>query len=275
MEAEHERKVEDQAAQAYSISARFYDLMYDAVQSKLDVPFYLELAHRHSGPVLELGCGTGRVALPLARAGSRITGLDLSEPMLDRLRLKLSAETADVRDRVTVVSGGMTDFQFSERFDLVLSPFRAFQHIMEPALQRRCLERIAAHLTPGGRFVFNAFNPDLKYIVDAMSLPACWQQVNEAADPDAGEIIRRYVQLRPDPRRQVHQLGWKYEIYDRSERLRETHVERMEMRWLYRWEAEYLLELCGLEITEAYGGYDRRPLDDRAGELIYVCKRRN
>ena len=275
METDHERQMEDQAGLAYSISARFYDLMYDAGQSALDMPFYLELAGGCSGPVLELGCGTGRVALPLARAGKNVTGLDISVPMLDRFRAKLATEPAEVRERITLRQGGMTEFQFAERFDLVLAPFRAFQHVMEPDQQRRCLELIAAHLSPEGRFVFNAFNPDLKYICDAMQLGGSWQQVNEEADPDTGEIIRRYVQLRPRPRRQVHLLGWKYEVYDRSERLRETHVERMEMRWMYRWEAEYLLELCGLEITEAYGGWDRSPLNDESRELIYVCRRRD
>jgi len=270
----HQQQVEH-AQEPYGISARFYDLLYDAPQTELDGEFYSNLAASLDGPVLELGCGTGRITLKLAQEGKAVTGLDLSETMLARFQEKLGKLPQGIRNLVKVEQGDMTDFSFEERFGLVIIPFRAFLHILDPAMQRRCLKLIAKHLLPDGRFVFNAFNPNLKYIVNAMEHHQVWQHANEVADPQTGNIVRRYYQLNPDPVRQVHELCWKHEVYDRFGKLAETSIEKMELRWMYRWEAEYLLELAGLEIVEAYGGYDRRPLDEGALELIYVCKRKD
>lgn len=265
---------QQQRADEYSIAARYYDLVYDSELAPADQDLYLELAAGLEGPVLELGCGTGRVTLPLARAGHQVAGLDLSAAMLGILREKLDAEPQEVRERVRLIEGDMSVFDLPERYGLILVPFRSFQHLLEPEQQRRCLKQIAGHLLPAGRFVFNAFNPSLQYIVDAMRVSGVWQQVNERADPEQGTILRRYVQLTPHPAEQQHELRWKYEVCDRSGKVQEVHIEEMRMRWLYRWEAEYLLELSGLEIENAYGAFDKRPLDENAGELIYVCRRR-
>lgn len=259
----------------YGVTARFYDAVYTPELVPDDQGFYQELAVSQTGRVLELGCGTGRVTLPLARAGHQVTGLDLSQAMLGILRDKLGAEPPEVRGRVTLVEGDMADFDLAEQFGLVITPFRAFQHLLEPEQQRRCLETVAQHLRPEGRFVFNAFNPSLRYIADAMRVSGVWKQVDEQTIDDDERVLRRYVQLTPIPGRQQHDLRWKFEVCDRAGRVQEVHIEEMQLRWLYRWEAEYLLELSGLEIEASYGAYDKRPLDENAGELIYVCRRRD
>lgn len=108
----------------YRAGARFYDLdPRDNVTH--DLPFYLEYAAHADGPVLELGCGTGRVALTLARAGHSVTGLDLSNTMLDLFREKHAREAPDVRDRLRIVHGHMADFRLDERFALVIMPYNA------------------------------------------------------------------------------------------------------------------------------------------------------
>ncbi len=268
------RQVERSVAD-YDVTARYYDTIYDAEQVPDDQGFYQELAASQPGPVLELGCGTGRVTLPLARAGHQVTGLDLSRSMLSILRDKLGAEPEEVRRRVTLVEGDMADIDLPERFGLILTPFRCFQHLLEPMRQRRCLELVARHLRPDGRFVLNAFNPNLTYIADAMRVSGIWKQVNERTMADGGGTLRRYVQLTPRPGRQQHELLWKYEVCDRTGRVQEVRIEEMQLRWIYRWEAEYLLELSGLEVEAAYGAFDKRPLDEQAGELIFVCRRRD
>src|SRR5689334_10632334 len=117
----------------------FYDLpdigeMYDAVriyQTRRDVEFWVDAARAAKGPVLELGCGTGRVLLPIARAGVEVTGLDRSRPMLDKARANLARENEAVRARVHLHEGDMRDFDLGRRFALVLAPFRSFQHLVE------------------------------------------------------------------------------------------------------------------------------------------------
>lgn len=254
----------------YAVTAMFYDQLY-AEQSALDLPLYRELAASANGSVLELGCGTGRVALALAREGHNVVALDNSQPMLEQFKSNLSRESEGVHSRVKLIEGSMVNFNLSQRFGLILAPFRAFQHLLTADEQRQCLMTVAQHLTPGGTYVHNVFNPNLEYIVKAMQAAPTWQQVSEHALPEKQGIVRRYVQLQPQPGRQQHEICWKYEVYDYRGVLQQTSVDKMALRWQYRWEAEYLLELCGLEISKAYGGYDKRQLDENASELIYLC----
>ena len=106
-------------------SAWLYDVdNRDIVQD--DIPFYLEYAKQQQGEILELGCGTGRVALVLGEAGFRITGLDLSTQMLDVFRSKLTMKP-ELTDKITLIHGNMAGFNFDRKFALITAPFRAFQ----------------------------------------------------------------------------------------------------------------------------------------------------
>lgn len=254
----------------YAVTAQFYDQVY-GWQSQRDLQFYLDLAQQHPGPVLELGCGTGRVLLELARAGCAVTGLDSSPAMLKRLHDKLEQEPAAVQQRVKLVEGDMVDFALG-KYALILAPFRAFQHVLEPADQRRCLRCIAQHLLPDGRFVFDAFEPSLPYIVHKLDAGAVWVLDQEVAAANGG-TIRRYAMVEPLLIRQVHRVRFKYEVYDAAERLVDSFAEVFDMRWQNRYEAQYLLELSGLQVERALGSYDGRPMDEQLGELIFICTR--
>jgi SAM-dependent methyltransferase len=123
-----------------------------------DVPFYVDLAREAAAsglPVLELGCGTGRVTIPIARAGVEVVGLDSSPAMLGIARRKAAAVGADV----TWVEGDMRDFALDQRFGLVIIPFRSFLHLLTDADQEACLACVRRHLIPGGRFALNFFVP--------------------------------------------------------------------------------------------------------------------
>src|SRR5215471_1368923 len=142
--------------------------LYDHVgpyRALTDIGFYIDAARESGGPVMELGCGTGRVLIPTARAGVAITGLDLSPAMLEVCRLKLAAEPAEVQSRVHLVQASMTDFRVDRRFWLVTIPFRPFQHLLTVADQLACLACIRRHLAADGRLVFDLFNPSLDAIV--------------------------------------------------------------------------------------------------------------
>ena len=135
---------------------------YDATPAygvRPDIAFYVAAAEEFGGPVLELGCGTGRVLLPTARAGLSIVGLDRSAAMLDICRGKLAGEAEAVRQRATLLAGDMRSFDLGRRFALVTIPFRPFQHLLTVADQLACLDCIRQHLAPGGTLVFDVFNP--------------------------------------------------------------------------------------------------------------------
>src|SRR5262245_12593437 len=139
--------------------AQSYDAEYAVIRDPSgDRAFYADLAREAGGPVLELGCGTGRVLLPIAREGLVVAcvGLDLSANMLDVLRAK------GPPDNLSLVQASMTAFDLGEaRFHLVFAAFRAFQHLCTVDEQLAALACVRRHLAPGGRFAFDVFAPDL------------------------------------------------------------------------------------------------------------------
>ena len=127
--------------------------LYDQVipyRDRPDVQFFVNAAIESGGPVLEVGCGTGRILIPTARAGITITGLDLSDHMLDVCRADLKEEPREVQERVDLVQGDMRDFVLDQKFALITTPFRPFQHLITTADQIKCLGNIHLHLQPSG-----------------------------------------------------------------------------------------------------------------------------
>jgi SAM-dependent methyltransferase len=166
-----------------------------------DVDFYRGLAREAGGPVLELGCGTGRVLLPIARDGIACTGLDSSEAMLEELRRKNPPEN------LRLVAGGMESFDLApDRFALIFSAFRAFQHLLTIEDQLACLDAVRRHLAPGGLFAFDVFAPKLERIAifdEPEAEEARWKE-------DETEIIR-FTAVRRDPATQVMEVTFRYE----------------------------------------------------------------
>lgn len=257
--------------EGYCVTSDYYDLIYQDIAPD-DLAFYLELAESLPGPVLELGCGTGRITLELAKAGHRVVGLDTSSAMLEKLQAKWASQSADVQDLVELSRGSMEDFQLGGQFGLVLAPFRAFQHLLSPDAQRNCLACIKSHLLPDGRFVFNAFEPNLDYIYKVKQQGPAWQFSNEAGDGKA-ITVKRFYRNSYDMANQLISVNWKYEVCDLDGKLLDTRFEEMRLRWTYRYEAQHLLELCGLEVLESYADYQRTPLGAKALELIFICRK--
>ncbi|HUF79231.1 MAG TPA: class I SAM-dependent methyltransferase, partial [Thermoanaerobaculia bacterium] len=114
----------------YDGCAAFYDADYEAAGYDEDVPFYVELARESGGPVLEMGCGTGRVLLAVAQAGIEIAGIDGSARMLDRLKAHLAEEPEAVRRRVRLLHGDIRTARVEGDFALVTAPFRVVQHLV-------------------------------------------------------------------------------------------------------------------------------------------------
>ena len=250
--------------------------LYDHVvpyRTRSDVSFFVDAAVAADGPVLEVGCGTGRVLIPTARAGLRITGLDLSPHMLEVCRTRLRAEPDDVRARVRLVQGDMRGFDLGTTFQLVTIPFRPFQHLISIDDQIACLSTIHRHLVRGGELILDLFNPSHEALVrDNIGLE--FGEEPEFTTPD-GRIVRRVHKITGrDLHQQVMQVELIYDIAHPSGR-RERVVHAFAMRYLFRFEVEHLLARCGYRIREIYSDYDRRPYGAvYPGELIVVAERR-
>ena len=238
---------------------------------RADGEFYVTEARACGGRVLELGCGTGRILLPIARAGVAITGIDLAQPMLDELNRKLAGEPPAVRGRVTTLLGDIHTFRLEERYRLITTPFRSFQHLLRVEQQIACLERVREHLAPGGRFILDLFHPDH----DAWCGPDADEEIEDVppvALPD-GDSLRRTTRIvAADRASQILDLEMRYYIADRQGGTR-THVQAFRWRYFFRYEVEHLLARCGLRITAVYGNYDRSSLTNSSPELIFFAEK--
>jgi ubiquinone/menaquinone biosynthesis C-methylase UbiE len=154
---------------AGSLFVEAYDAFYSSSGPNIagDVAFYERVAREAGGPVLELACGTGRIALPLAKAGLHVTGVDRSDAMLTTARRKLAMLPASVQERLSLVDQDMSALSLGRRFGFVFVPFRSFQHLLTIDLQRKSLEAIRRHLEPAGRLALHLFDPRLDWLIDA------------------------------------------------------------------------------------------------------------
>ena len=149
----------------YDPIAEYYDHVPD-YRDRNDVSFFVELAKEINGRVLEIGSGTGRILIPIAREGMEITGLDNSEAMLKICRDKLSKEPETVREKVRLIKSDMREFDAGRKFNLVIAPFRPFQHLLTVEDQLSCLRTVHNHLVENGVFVLDLFNPSLPYLTE-------------------------------------------------------------------------------------------------------------
>ena len=227
---------------AYDRIARLYDPWSASVQE--DVPFYVEEARSVDGPVVELGVGTGRIAIPMAAAGVQVIGIDSSQGMLDVCaeRAALAGVTLDLR------LGDLRDPPVAERVRLVLCPFRSLLHLLTDDDRRRALRSVRRMLLAGGRFVFDVFAP---------------------GDDDIRETHGRWLE---------RERGiWERADWDKTARTLTLSVRdatsdsTMQLAWLTPQEWRVLLEDEGFLVEALYGWFDRVPY--AGGEdFIYVAR---
>jgi SAM-dependent methyltransferase len=222
-----------------------------------DVEFYSSLAQRTNGPVLELGAGTGRVVWALAEAGFEVVGLDISGPMLERAEAKRASVPVDARERATFVQGDMTGFTLDRSFGLAVAAFRAFQSLLTPESQRRSLECVYRHLRPGGLIALDLFDPRLEFLLPGSDAPRMRGELRQSqtSAPIRFEIIER----RTDPLTQTMEEIWRFEELDDGGKVLRHEETTLALRWTYRWEMRYLLELCGFEIEAEYSDFRQSP----------------
>jgi SAM-dependent methyltransferase len=243
------------------VTARYYDAEY-AVLPTLgpDVAFYRALARDAEGPVLELGCGTGRALLPIAGDGIACVGLDASPEMLGALRAKQPPPN------LRLVCAPMQRFDLGERFGLIFSAFRAFQHLDTVEDQLATLSCVRRHLEPGGLLAFDVFHARLERIA-RLEEP----EFEELRFPCAGEEVVRYTSIRRDLGRQVQRVRFRFERRCGGEVVGNDFAE-LDMRWFHRFEIEHLVARAGFELVALYGDFDRSPFAGASPSIIAVAR---
>jgi len=223
-----------------------------------DGPFYRALAQQHRGPVLDLGCGTGRITIPLAREGVPITGLDVMPPMLARAQSK----AADLP--ITWVQADARAFHLSTQFQLIVDTGTTLQHLLERTDHEAMLARVREHLAPGGCAVFHTFAPHPRTLGD----------IDEhdwfAYQAEPGRTIHVSGTVRYEHRRQVFHEDAIRRWHDETgqEVVRFAPLAR---RMFFPQELALLLHYNGFTVMQQYGDWDGGPITNDSRLMIMVC----
>lgn len=251
--------------------ATFYDYCFTGLEG--DVQFYVEEARKAETSVLEIGCGTGRILLPIAQAGTSIVGLDRSLTMLEILRRKLDKLSVETQSRVELVEDDMRDFSLEKQFDLITIPYRAFLHLLTSKAQRQALSCLREHLTDTGRLIFNIFDPSHELIAARLGpLGAALHKDSEFIHPDTDRRVIVWFSGQYDPEQQFLDAYFIFEELDAAGKVINKTYSPLTLRYVYRYEMRYLLELCGYKVEALYGDFQRGPFR-YGGEQIWVARK--
>lgn len=237
--------------------------VYDIVEGALidagvgvcrgDIAFYRALAAESTGPILDVGTGTGRVAWALAEAGHAVVGVDLSADMLVRAAAKGSALSPPVRARVRFVQQDMAQLDVGRRFGLVLVPHRTLNHLTDAAAQRAALVAMRRHLDSDGRLVLHLYAPTA---ADLAADPGTPPQVFQTRDSATGDLVRwSVVARRSDLQAQTVATTVRFTVLATDGTLRTDGRETVTVRWATPQEMRWLFELCGLTVEALHGDF--------------------
>ena len=285
----------DAGSREHYADAALYD--YEYRRRRADVTFYRELARRRGADrILELGAGSGRVTLPLARDGHAVVALDQSEAMLARLRARIARLPAPVAERITPVTGDLRTFSVAGRFPLAIAAFNVLEHLYTRGEVTACLQRIAAHLAPGGVFAFDVQLPDLAWLLrdstkrwartrftDPTTGRAMFYSTNHDYDPVSQiALIRLYYEPADEPGRESPGLPGRpgrvstapatHSVDRDRRRPAAVRVVKLSQRKFFPAELEALVAHAGFRVLERYGDFSFRPLDGTAESQVLVCE---
>ena len=240
-----------------------------------EIEFYLELAREAQAaglPTLEPACGTGRIAVPLAREGISIVGLDVSAAMLARAKEKSAGlETAQW------LEGDMRDFELPERFGLAIIPVGTFQLLLTTDDQLACLRCIHRHLAPGGRLAFEVENPNTVAMAEWLTTKRGTFQRRPQRDyqhPESGLNVQSWGSAEYHPSEQRY-IGHNMieEMDDAGMVVHRSYSKPMTLRYLFRYETEHLLARCGFEIEALYGDVTKAEYRGTSPDMVWVARK--
>jgi SAM-dependent methyltransferase len=258
----------DAGSREHYEDAELYDHEYR--RRRADVAFYRRLARRElggPGHILELGCGTGRLTLPLARDGHHVTAVDAAPAMLARLRARLARSPAAIQDRVQVLAGDLRDFTVPgrPRFALAIAAFNVLEHLYTRVELAACLAAVRRHLVPGGAFAFDVQMPDLAWLLRD---PARRWARTRFTHPRTGERLWYSTNHDYDPVSQIALIRIYYDPVDGGP----GRVVQLSQRKYFPAELEALLAASGFVTAERWGDFLGQPLGPAAESQVILAR---
>ncbi len=228
-----------------------------------DRSFIEQWARPLGGPLLDLACGTGRMAIPLAAQGDQVTGVDIVPEMIARARQKAAERSVSIE---WVVADART-FQLRKQFSGIYMLANAFQFFLTRSDQEAMLARVREHLPPEGCFLFETRNPSPRNLLEVRH-----PEGQKFTTPDGRQLVVTEQQYY-DPITQIQHCTnphlWLYPDGRRVER-----VHHVALRYVFPQEMEALLYYNGLQIRSCYGNWQGDALTATSPAMIYVCQRR-
>ena len=232
-----------------------------------DVDRYLELFKVHGGPVLELCCGTGRVGIPLAKAGAEITCVDIAESMLSRFAKNIERIDGNLNKQIELVHQDVTKLKLGhQNYRLALIPFNSLLCIPSFTGQMAALSAIANHLAPDSRLVLDIVNP-LRLKIDGDPIP---KPFFTRKNPNNGNTYTRFAMcdaFDSDHKQRLH--GW-YDEIDQNGHLMRSHYS-MHWRPIFRSEIVLMLEKAGLTIETIEGGHSKEAYTAQSSRMLIIA----
>jgi ubiquinone/menaquinone biosynthesis C-methylase UbiE len=240
----------------------FDGINYDAENFtvKDDIPFYIEMAKKAKGPVLEVACGTGRITLPVAKASVDVMGLDFSVAMLARAREKSKKEGLDIR----WIKADCRNFNIGQKFNLIYMPFNSMQHLHDRVSIEKMFSCVKKHLSTKGKFIVDVFNPNPHFLDrDNKEL----FPIGYYKDPHTDKDILVNEQYSYDKAGQSANIIWHYKRGKKP-----LFSKKLNMRCFFPLELDNLFHYNDFKILNKYGSFERDTFDSESQKQIIVCK---
>lgn len=255
---------------SYDAIADLYDDDMGRNNPGHDIAFYREYARRAAGRVLELGCGTGRITIPLVKDGCEVVAIDSSARMLQAFKAKAArALSSQEQQRLIVKQADMRHFVAEEPFSLILCPFCAFTYITRTDDQVAFLKNIRSHLRDDGLFIVDSFVP--KHEILAHDGAAEWRDYERVRSD--GTLMKRRKVITQNRTTQINEVTRIYELYDAAGALIRTVRMEDRIRYMFKGELEYFLRYQGFDIVEIFGDYDHSPYSYEAQKMVFVLSK--
>ncbi|HNZ16877.1 MAG: class I SAM-dependent methyltransferase [Candidatus Hydrogenedentes bacterium] len=255
----------------YELWADYYDIVHTGLPGEAE--FYVGQAVRTRAETLELGCGTGRIAIPMAMSGVNVVGLDNSKAMLRQCREK-KRRIGPTPGRLRLVEGDMSDFDLGQVFDLAVMPYRAFMHLLTPESRASCLACVYRHLRPGGLFILNVWVPRERDLA-AHRARERGTIVFAGRYPLAGtqRELAHSVAAWCDEERQILEEQHQLQEVDRRGEVTYSAILPMQRAWLTPVQMRRLLETQHFAVDAVFGDFECAPYTAESTEMIWVASR--
>jgi SAM-dependent methyltransferase len=264
--AKRKRRRSATGSEAHYADGRYYDQAYR--RRRNDVRFYTNLAVESGGPVLELGAGTGRVALAIAKAGIDVVGVEPMGPMLEQARQRMDRLPRAARERIELRQGDLMRLRLRRKFPLVIAPFNVWMHLYTREEIERGFATVRHHLAPGGRFAFDVLLPDP---VSLSRDPAKQYRGGEVPHPRGGVRYRYSEYFSYDPVAQIETVVMDFEHPDGKD---QSFCTPLTQRQFFPAELEALLHYNGFVVESHSGDFEGKPITAATESQVVTARAR-